>query len=271
MQPIFLTDLDHTFLRSDLSLSDFTIETWNALSARAALSVATARSYKTTRELLRALHLHVPMILLDGALVVDAQERVIDMQFLDKTTGDAVIAEGAKLGLYPFILSGERGTLNERFLCPSIQTPQQQQVMERNRGRSNLVICDEAAQENFKIVYMGDGAILHELADNLRSAFGETLELKLAPEAYLEGYYLTVLRHGADKAHGMRIVGEYMDANPGTFTVFGDNLNDLGMFALAGTSVAVANAHETVKEKANIVLEQTNDDDAVAHYLNGLA
>jgi hypothetical protein len=53
-------------------------------------------------------------------------------------------------------------------------------------------------------------------------------------------------------------------------TVFGDNYNDIGMFALANKAVAVANAQEGVKEKADIVLPHTNDEDAVAHYLEGL-
>jgi hydroxymethylpyrimidine pyrophosphatase-like HAD family hydrolase len=39
------------------------------------------------------------------------------------------------------------------------------------------------------------------------------------------------------------------------------------MFRLAGTSVAVANALDEVKEVADIVLPHTNDEDAVAKYL----
>ena len=35
-------------------------------------------------------------------------------------------------------------------------------------------------------------------------------------------------------------------------TVFGDSVNDIGMFRLAGTSVAVANALEEVKAHADI-------------------
>ena len=53
-------------------------------------------------------------------------------------------------------------------------------------------------------------------------------------------------------------------------TIFGDNFNDVGMFELAGTSVAMANAQDGVKELADIVLKHTNDEDGVAHYLKGL-
>ena len=39
---------------------------------------------------------------------------------------------------------------------------------------------------------------------------------------------------------------------------------------LAGTSVAMFNAQEKVKEKADIILPHTNDEDGVAKYLQGL-
>ena len=42
------------------------------------------------------------------------------------------------------------------------------------------------------------------------------------------------------------------------------------MFSLAGTSVAVSNAQEGVKSLADIVSLHTNDEDAVAKYLQGL-
>jgi hydroxymethylpyrimidine pyrophosphatase-like HAD family hydrolase len=42
------------------------------------------------------------------------------------------------------------------------------------------------------------------------------------------------------------------------------------MFELAGVSVAVANAQEGVKKSAKVVLPHTNDEDAVARYLEAL-
>ena len=53
-------------------------------------------------------------------------------------------------------------------------------------------------------------------------------------------------------------------------TVFGDNYNDIGMFGLAGMSVAMKNAQPEVKDMAKIVLSHTNEEDGVAKYLEGL-
>lgn len=48
--------------------------------------------------------------------------------------------------------------------------------------------------------------------------------------------------------------------------VFGDNLNDLPMLDIADVAVAVANAHEKVKERADIIIG-CNNDDAVSHFI----
>jgi hydroxymethylpyrimidine pyrophosphatase-like HAD family hydrolase len=65
----------------------------------------------------------------------------------------------------------------------------------------------------------------------------------------------------------MQKVMEYLGRDHEEITVFGDSVNDLGMFELAGTSVAVSNALDEVKAVANIILPHSNDEDAVAKYL----
>jgi hypothetical protein len=83
-------------------------------------------------------------------------------------------------------------------------------------------------------------------------------------------HFLTILHKDADKAHGIRSVSEAVGFDLNKLTVFGDNYNDIGMFELAKNAVAVANAQEGVKRKADIVLAHTNDEDAVARYLKSI-
>ena len=49
--------------------------------------------------------------------------------------------------------------------------------------------------------------------------------------------------------------------------VIGDDLNDIKMFKIAGTSVAVNNALDEVKKEASIILPHSNDEDGVAKYI----
>lgn len=272
MKNIYITDLDHTFLRTDLSISDFSKAAWNAMALDSIATIATARTYKKTLEFLKNVDINAPMILLDGALIATVDKKIIGTKLIAKDAADAIIDEGAKFGIYPFVLSLRDKNLNEAFLYSSTLNEHQKSVLFRYKGDDNLSECKDirAMQENFKIVYFGDEILLRELAKHLESIFGDMFKYILAPEAYVGCYFLTLIHKDADKSHGIKSVSEHMGFDLSKLTVFGDNYNDVGMFEIAGTSVAVANAQEGVKKLAKIVLEHTNDQDAVAHYLERL-
>src|SRR3989339_293318 len=220
MKKIYITDLDHTFLRTDLSVSDFTRDVWNGMAVDSIVSVATARTYKKTLQFIENVQINAPMILLDGALIATMDKKIIDTKFINKVVSDAIIDEGARLGIYPFILSLADSTLREIFSYSTVLNAHQKEVLKnyKNDDHHNQQSDLRAMDDNFKVVYFGDEVLLRELALQVEK-------------------------------------------------IFGDYFNDVGMFELAGTSVAVANAQEGVKKLANIVLPHTNDEDAVAKYL----
>ncbi len=270
MSPVYLTDLDHTFLRSDQTVSPFSAEVWNRIAPDTPLSVATARSFSKAHLFLEQLHLDAPMILLDGAMVVMPDKTLIDLKTVDKALGDAVIDAGRRFdGIEPFVIGLKDRDLNEAFRHPVNVTPMQAEVLENYRGDPRLERHTDirALDETLKIVYMAEEERLRPLTEHLRSVFGDALELKLSPEKYTGGHFLTVLHPEGDKAHAMQKVADHLGRDTEAFTVFGDSVNDLGMFRLAGRACAVANALPEVKEAADIVLPHTNDEDAVARFL----
>ncbi len=273
MKNIYITDLDHTFLRNDLSISSYTKEVWNTKASTSLVSVATARTYKKTLQFLEGIHISTPMILLDGALIATKDKKVIDTKFITKEVAEIIINEGSRYGIYPFILAlNDAQELSEAFVYPGILNEYQSEVLTRYANDDNLEQEKHIAarEENFKVVYMGEEELLRSLHSTLEELFGDNLKFIIAPEAYVGCYFLTILHKDADKSHGIRSVQEYCDFDLKCLTVFGDNLNDLGMFELANTSVAVANAHKEIKEQADIVLRHTNDEDGVARYLAGV-
>ena len=50
MNHTFITDLDHTFLRNDLTISQFSKDIWNKMAQDHIMSVATARAHKKTEQ-----------------------------------------------------------------------------------------------------------------------------------------------------------------------------------------------------------------------------
>jgi len=271
MKKLFITDLDHTFLHSTQSVSQFSKEIWNKKSDHAMLSIATARSFSKTNIFLKGLKLDFPLILLDGAMVATTEKKLIDLNTLSKEISDAIIEESIPFGIYPYVIAlSDHKTLNETFDIPPILNTYQKYLIDSHYANDERILHKQKIQgsdETLKLVYMGEESVLRPLAMHLQKVFGKNIEVKLSPENYMKCYFLSILHPLSDKAHALEKVHEYLNVEAKDTTVFGDSMNDLGMFKLAGTAVAVSNALEVVKNEANIVLRESNDEDAVAKYL----
>lgn len=75
--------------------------------------------------------------------------------------------------------------------------------------------------------------------------------------------WVEILPMGVDKGTGLRRACDYLGLPLETTVVIGDHLNDLPMFAIAGTAAAVGNAHLTTKARAHIHVA-SNDGHALA-------
>ena len=207
MKNIYITDLDHTFLRNDLSISDYTKKTWNSFAEKSVLSIATARTYMKTAQFLGGVEVNAPMILLDGALIATIDKKIIQTKTLGRDISDMIIDEGWKFGIYPFVLSlSDEKNLRESFLHDNVLNSYQKDVLNRYSSDDNLQSFNgiRAQEKNFKIVYMGEENLLVELHEHLQNVFGDDLKYILAPEAYTGCYFLTILHKDADKSHGIK-------------------------------------------------------------------
>ncbi len=270
MKPLFITDLDHTLLRSDQTISSYTAEIWNELNEHAILSIATARSFHKVKEFLCELNLNAPMILLDGSMIVTPNKEIIDLKLLTKDISNEIINEGAKHGIYPFVIGLKDEGIEELFWYPKVLNEYQSEVLLNYKNDPRLSLKDPLTAMNrvLKVVYFGSYEILNPLTEHLKDIFGDTLEYKLSPENYGGGWFLTILHPHGDKSHALKTVTSYLGHDIANLTVFGDSINDIQMFKLANTGIAVQNALDEVKAVASIVLPDTNDEDAVAKYLS---
>ncbi len=272
MSDIYITDLDKTFLKSDLSVGKFSKEVWNNLAKKdVPLGIATARSLKKSLEFLQGLRLDIPLILLDGAMVATADKKPIRIHALDKKLS-AEIIDTAKsvVGIEPFIVGYNGDVIDERFLYPAKLNTFQEQLVSSYKNDSRLRAKEQIVplQKNLKIVYMGTKEEMLLLESELRKIFGSSIEIKNSKDVYFECWFLTVLHPFGDKSHALDDVLEYLSASSEDLHVFGDSFNDIGMFQKAECAIAVKNAHDEAKKHADIVLERTNDEEAVAHFLS---
>jgi Cof subfamily protein (haloacid dehalogenase superfamily) len=112
-----------------------------------------------------------------------------------------------------------------------------------------------------KLVVIGDPEVLDGLQQQLKARFDDRLYIsKSLP------YFLEFAAPNVTKAAGLEFVAELLGFSRERTVAFGDGENDVELVEWAGYGVAVANAHERVKEAAAFVCPPV-DEEGVAQVL----
>jgi Cof subfamily protein (haloacid dehalogenase superfamily) len=94
-------------------------------------------------------------------------------------------------------------------------------------------------------------------------------------EKYGKDYYVTcsaaflveVTNRNYSKATAVAKIAEYYGLSLQQTMTVGDSLNDLPMIEAAGLGIAVSNAEDSLKEKADVTLDVSNDEDAIGEII----
>lgn len=101
-----------------------------------------------------------------------------------------------------------------------------------------------------------------------RSAIAEALRTDSDIQlCFLEDTFLEITRRGTDKGTAFEFLCEYLGISRRNAAAFGDNANDLALLDAAGLSVAMGNAPDPVRQRADLITD-TNENDGVAKVLD---
>ena len=262
MKTLYVSDLDGTLLNSQRQTSTYTNEVMEKLVDRGMLfSYATARSYYSAKPATKGLTAKIPLILYNGAFIIDnqSQEILLSNFFLKEEVKELSHYFNQK-GFYPIVYAFRNH--HEKFsYIPDKSTKQQLNFIKtRNDERKNPIENDLYQGDVFYISCISTKEQLesfyHDLKDQYQCLFSKDI--------YSQDWWLEILPQKATKAHAILQLKDYLKCDK--IVVFGDGLNDLSMFEIANESYAVENACKELKEKATGVIE-SHDQDAVAHWL----
>lgn len=261
-------DLDGTLLRTDKTLSDRSLEALRACMNRGMkIILATGRTVDSGEVYRRMIGSTGPQVYYNGAEVVEMPGgRNIFTRFIDPEPMRYAAVLAAEMGVY-FQVYFPSGTMGEGEVLMTRRLGEESDYYLRTSGVQAIAGDLEAGLSGttqlIKGLFITDGA--PEPQERIRSAmrerYGESIYLVTSSTRYLE-----VLANGVSKGVGLAYALKHLGIKAEGTVVFGDEENDLPMFAAAGFSAAPANAKPPVLEAAAFRIP-SNDEDGVAAFL----
>ena len=271
--PLYVTDLDGTLIRDDLTLSAWArAELVALLEEGVLLTVATARSIASLSAILGDIPFRLPVVEFGGAFLTDYKTRRHTLvNAISHALGEEVYGLIDAAGMQPFLSAwdgtrdllyyrgitneGENAYYQERL---ALKDDRLRRVDDLTVGLSNQVVC-------FTLIHRE--AALAGVADRLSERFGSALTITSYAFRYFPGWhFLSVHDARATKEHGIRALQKAHGLEDAPLVVFGDDVNDIGMFRAAKHAVAVSNARPELKALAHETIG-SNQEDSVIRWL----
>ena len=116
-----------------------------------------------------------------------------------------------------------------------------------------------------KVLLTGEPDYAKRIIDEFKEPYGESLSIyRSAP------FFIEVMAQGIDKAASLQMLIEQLGIKQEEVISFGDGYNDLSLIEFAGMGVAMANAVDEVKQRANYIT-LSNDEEGIYECLKMLS
>ena len=267
MKTLYISDLDGTLLNTNAELTPYTAGVINQLVSQGVLfSYATARASSTASAVTRNLSVEIPVIVYNGAFILNSKTGTILSSILFSKNEIAYIKEALSgnivtLLVYAYVNGKESvswlvGKENEGISY----------YLETRRGDKRLRPVDTVES-----LFMGD--VFYVTCVGPQSEFApinavlrddNRFSCIFQPELYSGVYWLEIMPRRATKANAILKLKELLCCNK--IISFGDSLNDISMFEISDECYALENAVPELKNVATAIIE-SNNDDGVAKWL----
>jgi len=266
---LYISDLDGTLLNSNAELSDYTTDKLNALIADGLhFTVATARASQSTQKVLANLNLRLPIILMNGALIYNLEQQCYaKINTLSPEAALAIINILRQFDTTAFMYEcndGEFITYHEASKSQIMRDFIAERIASYQRRFRHIENFSNASYKHIIYFTLLD---THERLLPIYNALQvlSGLNCVLYHDTYRKGFwFLEIFSVDASK----QTAADYLRETFGFERLigFGDNLNDLPLFAACDVKVSVENAVAEVRAASDFVCDK-NDRDGVVKWL----
>lgn len=248
LKKMLVLDLDGTLLNSQKQIDKITIEAINKAKKYVnEIVIASGRGHESINNFYKDMGLEGFKIALNGSYVMDNQNEILYANFIKGSVLEAALNLALKYKVKIFFTG-----INEHI------------YFDQNAGDYSVSEIKEIvgqSKERF-LKFSMDVSRLTEL-NELRADLDKlSLNISLSDEGHFE-----VTNYGISKITGINYLAEKMNIELSDIIAIGDSENDLAMLKEVGTSVAMGNATEEVKNISEYITK-TNNNFGVAYFLN---
>lgn len=260
-------DIDGTLLGSNKGVSPRTHAAISAARARGVhLVLVTGRRYPAARRVAESLGGGVPLVLHNGALIVEAGS-VLRCRPLARAAAASAVRLGRTQGADAVVHVGQQG--EGRLLIERVSPDNKLLVDYLERSGSDVVRVDDlltalwAGEDPMQVMFAGPQSAMDALLPPLRGALGDGASLERTTYPHYGVGIIDVLHAGVGKAEALAFLQVRWGLTQSETLAIGDNWNDREMLECAGLGLVMGNADPALCALGLPVLP-SNDEDGVA-------
>lgn len=262
---LYVSDLDGTLLRSDETLSKYTCDVINRLTESGVwFSYATARSYVTAKKVTKGLDAKIPLIVYNGAFVIDnVSEKILISNYFQDDIKE-VLKELFSNEIYPIVYSYIDAVEYFSFIPDKCNKGMRAFLDTRKGDRRWRVACNREQLIQGEMFYV-TCIDSKEKLEPFFEKYKEKYHVVFQQDIYTKEQWLEIMPREASKANAILQLKKLLGCKK--VISFGDAANDIDMFNISDEAYAVENASNELKQIATGVIK-SNNDDGVAKWLD---
>ncbi len=264
MDPVALValDIDGTLLTTAKTITPRTRAALHAAARRGVrIALVTGRRHPSARQVADALGLDVPLILHNGALVVE-DGAVILCRALPRATAARVIELGRRLDADPVVHWGARG--EGLLYVEGARSVHESLARYLGHSRDGVRVVSDLTRDypGDPVQVMFGGALLPmaDLFPRIGAALGDEVFATRTVYPHLGCAFIDVLRPGVSKGEALLSLCARHGVRREQVLAIGDNWNDLEMLQAAGRGLVMGTAEKGLLAAGFEVLPGSDDD-----------
>jgi Cof subfamily protein (haloacid dehalogenase superfamily) len=249
---LLLSDVDGTLVTKDKRLTPATVDAVRRLGESGiAFAITSSRPPQGLLHLIEPLNLTTPIAGFNSGMVMDRDRKVLRRYSLDAEITRRVIAMLDARGIDVWFFNGNDWLIRD---VAGVYVDHEHKTI--GYGPIETADFEHAFGGATKIVGVsGDFARLAQCEGDMRNAFGNAASIALS-----QSYYLDITHLDANKGSAVLALAKLFNISTSEIATIGDMSNDVRMFEKSGFSIAMGNATDAVKARANVTTESNQED-----------